>query len=99
MTAPNIVGTQMHDGKGLTFGGLVFDGLLEQGDVLERAEEQNHLVVLVPDGSDLHVEPDRTSCRTTKSQISVCCCLIDPSTLSEGNIQQTNTGWFPLINC
>lgn len=47
----------------LTFGRLVLDGLLEEGDVLESAEEQNHLVVFVPDGGHLHVEPHGTSCR------------------------------------
>lgn len=45
-----------------TFGGFILDGLLEEGDVLEGAEEQNHLVVLVPDGGYLHVEPHRTFC-------------------------------------
>lgn len=47
----------------LTFSGFVFDGLLEESDVLKSAEEQNHLVVLVPDRSHLHVEPHWTSCR------------------------------------
>ena len=47
----------------LTGGGVVVDGLLEHGDVLEGAEEQNHLIVLVPDGSHLHVEPHRAACR------------------------------------
>lgn len=51
----------------LTFCGFVLDGLLEDGDVLEGAEEQNHLVVLVPDGSHLHVEPHGTSCRDIAS--------------------------------
>ena len=62
----------------LTFGGLVLDGLLEEGDVLEGAEEQNHLVVLVPDGGHLHVEPDRTSCRniSVQSQLLVIILLI-----------------------
>lgn len=47
----------------LTFGRFVLDGLLEESDVLEGAKEQNHLVVLVPDGSHLHVEPHGISCR------------------------------------
>lgn len=47
----------------LTFSGFVFNWLFEESDVLKSAEEQNHLVVLVPDGSNLHVEPHWTSCR------------------------------------
>lgn len=57
-------------GETLTFCGFVFDGLLEEGDVFKRAEEQNHLVVLVPDGSHLHVEPHGTSCERDNRIIS-----------------------------
>ena len=48
-------------GVTLTCGGVILDGLLEHGDVLEGAEEQHHLVVLVSDRSHLHVEPHRAS--------------------------------------
>lgn len=66
----------------LTFCGFVLDGLLEQGDVLKRAEEQNHLVVLVPDGSHLHVEPHRASCRdATQTQKYFICIMIHYGTV------------------
>lgn len=45
----------------LTSGGFIFNGLLEDSDILERAEEQDHFIVLVPDGGHLHVEPHRGS--------------------------------------
>lgn len=41
-----------------TFGGIVLDGLLEGRDVAERAEEQDHLLLLVSNGSDLHKKPN-----------------------------------------
>lgn len=48
---------------GLTSGGFVLDGLLEEGDVPEGAEEEDHLVVFIPYRGDLHVKPDGGSCR------------------------------------
>ncbi len=45
----------------LTSGGLIFNGLLEDSDVFKSAEEQDHLIVLIPDGGHLHVEPHRGS--------------------------------------
>lgn len=63
-----------------TFGALVLDGLLEEGDVLKRAEEQNHFVVLVPDGSHLHVEPDGTSCNRVCVSRHSCSDLRDKQT-------------------
>lgn len=45
----------------LTSGGLIFNGLLEDSDILKSAEEQDHLIVLIPDGGHLHVEPHRGS--------------------------------------
>lgn len=41
-----------------TFRGIVFDGLLESRDVAEGAEKQDHLLLLVSNGSDLHEKPD-----------------------------------------
>lgn len=49
--------------EALTFCRFVFDGLLEESDVLKSAKEQNHLVVFIPYGSHLHVEPHWASCR------------------------------------
>lgn len=54
----------------LTFSGFVFNRLLEESDVLKRAEEQNHLVVLVPDGGNLHVEPHWTSCEDIRKDLN-----------------------------
>lgn len=51
-------------GLRLTSGGFILDGLLEEGDVPEGAEEENHLVVFVPYRGDLHVKPDGCTCRT-----------------------------------
>ena len=48
----------------LTSVGFVLDGLLEECDVPEGAEEQNHLLVFIPNRSDLHVKPNGCSCRT-----------------------------------
>lgn len=45
----------------LTSGGLIFNGLLEDSDILKSAEEQDHLIILIPDGGHLHVEPHRGS--------------------------------------
>lgn len=45
----------------LTSGGLIFNGLLKDSDILERAEEKDHLIILVADGGHLHVEPHRGS--------------------------------------
>lgn len=45
-----------------TFGRFVFDWLLEGSDVTEGAEEEDDLVLLVPDWSNLHQEPDRRPC-------------------------------------
>lgn len=45
-----------------TFGRLILDWLLEGGDVAEGAEEEDHFVLLVPDWSDLHKEPDGQAC-------------------------------------
>lgn len=42
-----------------TFRGIVLDGLFECRDVTEGAEKQDHLLLFVPNGSDLHKEPDR----------------------------------------
>lgn len=53
--------------SGLTSGGFIFDGLLEECDVPEGAEEENHLVVFVPNGGDLHVKPYGRSCRWQNS--------------------------------
>lgn len=54
--------------KRLTSRRLVFDRLLEQGDVSEGAEEKNHLVVFVFDRGHLHVEPDGCSCGTSETR-------------------------------
>lgn len=45
-----------------TFGRFVFNWLLEGSDVTEGAEEEDDLVLLVPDWSNLHKEPDRRPC-------------------------------------
>lgn len=45
------------DIRSLTLGGFVLNRLLEDSYVFEGTQEQNHLVVLIPDGSHLHVEP------------------------------------------
>lgn len=45
-----------------TFRRLILDWLLEGGDVAEGAEEEDHFVLLVPDGSDLHKEPHGQPC-------------------------------------
>lgn len=42
-----------------TFRGVVFDGLLKCRDVAEGAEKQDHLLLFIPNGSDLHKKPDR----------------------------------------
>lgn len=42
-----------------TFRGIVFDGLFKCRDVAEGAEKQDHLLLFIPNGSDLHKEPDR----------------------------------------
>lgn len=43
----------------LTFGRIVFDGLLKGRDVAERAEEQDHFLLFVSYRSDLHKKPNR----------------------------------------
>lgn len=48
----------------LTSGGFILDGLLEECDVPEGAEEEDHLIVFIPYGGDLHVKPYGCSCRT-----------------------------------
>lgn len=45
-----------------TFGRFIFDWLLEGSDVTEGAKKQDDLVLLVPDWSDLHEEPNRHPC-------------------------------------
>lgn len=40
-----------------TSSGFILDGLLEDGDVFERAQEQDNLVILIPDWCNLHIEP------------------------------------------
>lgn len=52
----------------LTFCAFVLNGLLEERDVSEGAEEQHHLVVLIFNGRHLHVEPYWRSCGGTESQ-------------------------------
>lgn len=47
-----------------TFHRVVLDWLLEGGDVTEGAEKQDHFVLLVPDGSDLHEKPNWHPCGT-----------------------------------
>lgn len=42
-----------------TFRGIVLDGLFERRDVAEGAEKQDHLLLFIPNGSDLHKKPDR----------------------------------------
>lgn len=42
-----------------TFRGIVFNGLFKCRDVAEGAEKQDHLLLLVPNGGDLHKKPDR----------------------------------------
>lgn len=41
-----------------TFRGIVFNGLFERRDVAERAEKQDHLLLFVSNGSNLHKEPN-----------------------------------------
>lgn len=45
-----------------TFGRFIFNWLLEGSDVTEGAKKQDHLVLLVPDWSDLYEEPNRHPC-------------------------------------
>lgn len=40
-----------------TFARVVLNGLLEGCYVTECAQEQNHFILFIPDGSDLHKKP------------------------------------------
>lgn len=53
-----------------TFRRLIFYWLLEGGDVTEGAEEEDHFVLLVPDWSDLHKEPNRQPCGRVNREAS-----------------------------
>lgn len=44
-------------GRFLTFCRFIFNGLLEERDVSEGAEEKHHLVIFIFNGRDLHVQP------------------------------------------
>lgn len=41
----------------LTFGGVVFNGLFKGRDVTEGAQEEDHLLLLISNGGNLHKKP------------------------------------------
>lgn len=42
-----------------TFGRIIFDGLFKGCDVTECAQKQDHFLLFVPNGSNLHKKPNR----------------------------------------
>lgn len=43
----------------LTFGRIVFNGLFKGRDVAERAKKQDHFLLFISNGSNLHKKPNR----------------------------------------